>query len=320
MKMNKWLFLCGLGLSIIFISCHQVFSDGSSSTQDTSLEEDISKSLIATRVQELKANGLLDSLTTPSARSVIGDSTIDIDKIGYFISNTDEVLTEITQSDDGEIQLSLLDAMFNGRTVGEIADIMAKISEEMAQEYLDTITQITTIMEKEQARTVGTTDIRNIRLNLHEKISQNARAAFSSNFNQDTVNWYLGFCATTIAGLSAYKWCSWWQPWVGIAGLITAGAGSALMVGQLGVWYSGSDFRNWVNNLISAYNNPGHFKSATESANSMANSSIGNQLLVISIATAGVGGFCAAFTQKFGGLSLLLFKPHGIKSQHLSQI
>jgi hypothetical protein len=48
-------------------------------------------------------NGLLDSLTTQSARSVVRDSAIDIDKVDYFISNTDEALTEIARSDDGEI-------------------------------------------------------------------------------------------------------------------------------------------------------------------------------------------------------------------------
>jgi hypothetical protein len=48
--------------------------------------------------------------------------------------------------------------MFNGGTVGEITDIMAEISEEMAQEYLNAITQVTANMEKEQARTDGNWD------------------------------------------------------------------------------------------------------------------------------------------------------------------
>jgi hypothetical protein len=285
MKTSKWLFLFGLGLSIVLISCNQTLSDGIPGTQDTTSKENAPESSIAKRVQEMKANGLLDSLTTQGARSAVEDSAIDIDKINYFISNTDEALAEIALSDDGDVQLRLLDAMFNGGTVGEIADIMAQISDEMADSFLATVESQVAILDGSdgQARSLNS-NIRDIKLGYSDRpTGGNSRAIFAGNFNSDTLAWYAGMCATTIAGISAYKFCGWWQPWVGVAGLVTAGAGAASMTGQLAVWVACTEFFSWIQSFVNR---------DAVTANEKANTGTGVKMLGIAAGTAGVVGYC----------------------------
>ena len=133
------------------------------------------------------------------------------------------------------------------------------------------------------------TDIMNLGLNYYNlsKYTQGLRSIFESNFNQDTLNWYYGMCAATIAGLTAYKFCGFWQPWVGVAGLVAAGAGAASMVTQLVIWCSCSEFLTWVEAIINTN---------SYTASSVLNSSVGLKILGISAATAGVVAYCFTVT------------------------
>lgn len=256
-------------------------------------------SAISKRIGSLKDAGLFDSLlnqTTRSAQSNPADET-DLEKARYFILHTDSVLDEIAQAENADLQLQFIETLINGGTVGDLADLMAHISEEMAQEYLQTVeTHIGAINTATGSeRSLTSNDIRNIRLNLYDTLGATTSRAVV-NLDQGSVNIYYGFCAATIAGLSAYRWCAWWQPWVGIAGLATAGAGAASMVTELCLWYACTDFKNFVNALISAVNNPGNYQSAATTVNAMFQSGIGDKLVQILLATGGVTGFAFAVT------------------------
>jgi hypothetical protein len=226
-KASKARIVGSLVLLAVLVGCSDVITAPvDTSSQYPSGDRNTS---ISRRIGQLKDAGLLDSLISEStSRSAL--ETGDDEQLLYFINNTDTALDEIAQSENGEVQLKLIDAMFGGATVGKIADIMAQISPEMSQEYLG-------IMEElvipdggsgQERSLISSINIRDIRLDFYDT-SNNSRGLFDADFRQSTINWYYGLSAVTIAGLSAYKWCKWWQPWVGVAGLVTAAAGGSSM-------------------------------------------------------------------------------------------
>jgi hypothetical protein len=73
------------------------------------------KTSISQRIEQLKDAGLLDSLISEST-SRYALKTGDNEQLLYFINNTDAVLDEIVQSENGEIQLQLIDALFTDGT------------------------------------------------------------------------------------------------------------------------------------------------------------------------------------------------------------
>jgi hypothetical protein len=243
---------------------------------------------------ELKDARLFDSLPAQANRAAEDTpASDDLEKARYFITNTGRALDEITQSEDAEIQLEFISLMVNGGSVGEMADMMAQISEEMSLEYLQAVeSQIANMDAASGSRqALSSGDIRNIRLGFHGVGRTNsARIAL----DQSSMNVYYGFCAVTVAGLSAYKWCKWRQPWVGVAGLITAAAGGASMAIELGLWYACADFQKFLNNLITAVKNED--KNALATANGILQSGMGGILLQITVATGGVVGFAFAAT------------------------
>ncbi|MDR1073034.1 MAG: hypothetical protein LBL45_05085 [Treponema sp.] len=254
-----------LAILAVLVGCSDVIID----PVDTSLQHSGGdrKTGVSQRIGRLKDAGLLDSLISGSTgRSTL--ETGDNEQLLYFINNTDAALDEIAQSENGEVQLKLIDAMFSDATVGEIADIMAQISPEMSQEYLVMIEELVLPDggNGQERSLISSINSRDIRLGFYD-MSNRSRGLFDADFSQSTINWYYGLCAVTIAGLSAYKWVKWWQPWVGVAGLVTAAAGGASMAAKLAQWYGCGDFRSWVDALVSAYDNTGNFQSAAATAN-----------------------------------------------------
>jgi hypothetical protein len=75
-------------------------------------------------------------------------------------------------------------------------------------------------------------------------------------------------------------------------------AGGASMTAKLAQWYACTEFRSWVNTLVSAYNNSNNFVSAASTANRLIGTDVGGGLVQVSIATAGVVVYCAVVTPK----------------------
>ncbi|MDR1220547.1 MAG: hypothetical protein LBK73_13190 [Treponema sp.] len=218
----------------MLVGCSDVIVD----PVDTSLQHSGGdrKTSISQRIGRLKDAGLLDSLISEST-SISALETDDNEQLLYFINNTDAALDEIAQSENGEVQLKLIDAMLSGATVGETADIMAEISEDMAAQYLTAMEEQVNALEAiavdgSRSVTGNAVTIRDIRIAFYDEQpnTTQARGIYGENLKWDTVGWYIGFCAATTAGVIA---SSSWIPWVKIPGIVVAIAGGASMVVQL---------------------------------------------------------------------------------------
>jgi hypothetical protein len=283
-------------------SCESAFLDNN---KTKTIQEAPRTSEISKRIGQLKEAGLLDSiLETREGRSVADEtSEVDYEQIAYFINNTDEALAEIAQSENGDVQINLINAMFNGGTVSEIAAIMAEISEDMATGFLNDV-------ERNLGEYIDIADIENgagrsvlpvnsakrdIRLRFADETVANARGAYESNLDRDTIAWYGGFCVATTAGVWAAK--SIW-PWISIPGAVAAVAGAVSMSVQLVKWYNCTEFKGWINSLI------GKNTSAIDSI--LRNSKVLDKLITITALTAGTIVLCAV--SPVGRTVIALFK------------
>lgn len=251
---------------------------------------------ISNQINTLNSQGLLNSITNKNQRSALtlpNDSPINFNQIESCINDPDSFIRDATKDNPDSVDVMLINTLLNGGTIGELADTMAIVSPEMSAEYVSACAESINSFNISVGRSVITTqDLRSVKLSFLSD-STTARSIFEGNLNQDTINWYYGMCAFTIGGLSAYRWCGWWQPWVGVAGVITAVAGGASMATQLGIWYVCTDFQSWVTSLAGLNG---------ASLTSMANGPNGLKLLGISAATAGVVGFCAGVTPELWGI------------------
>jgi hypothetical protein len=245
---------------------------------------------VSKRIESLKEAGLLDSLLREQAGRSAAEAypdDVDMDKLNFFIFNTDEALAEIARSENGDVQLRLIDALFTGGTVGEVADLMADVSEDMANEYLAAVeTQLEVLYEfsgTQERSAFSKGDIRNIRLSFFDdgNVGATTRGAFAKNFATDTVVWYCGFCTATIAGVVAAKSV---LPWISIPGIVAAAAGAGSMTAQLIIWRDCSPFASWVSALIG--------KNAT-ALNQIARTGDGPALLTVTGFTVATVAVCA---------------------------
>jgi len=116
---------------------------------------------------------------------------------------------------------------------------MAKLSEDMAEEYLAKVEEVLRPLESYDnnegtGRSVGSKlNIRNIQLGFYNEARNNTvgRGAYAADFNKDTIIWYTGFCAATVAGCVAANSV---LPWISIPGIAVAVAGGISMGVQLG--------------------------------------------------------------------------------------
>jgi hypothetical protein len=236
----------------VLVGCSDVIIDPVDDTSSQHSGGD-RKTSISQRIGQLKDAGLLDSLSESTSRSALENS--DNEQLLYFINNTDAALDEIAQSENGEVQLRFIDALFNGATVGEMSDIMAEISEDMATQYLvameeqvNVFNTFKTAVDESRSVKQDAIDIRDIHIAFYDKQPNNtqARGIYGNNLDWDTVGWYLGFCAATTAGVIA---SSSWIPWIKIPGIVVAVAGGASMVVQLVKWYTCTDLKKLADGI-----------------------------------------------------------------------
>ena len=204
-------------------------------------------STVSLRVGELKESGLLDPLMNgASARGRSTDlfegfDANQMEKIDFFINNTDAALEEIATMEDGDVQIRLIEVLFTGGTVGEVAGIMAEISEEMSSEFISAIEESITLPLSEienSGRSISS--IMDIEIGFFIDDGRNAR---SSSMSSSNTNRYIAFSATAIAGFVATK-ARW--PWISIPGAVVATAATGSMAWQLGHWAFGTDLANFV--------------------------------------------------------------------------
>lgn len=243
-------------------------------------------------VNRIKDVGLFDEVLSElnkNSRSTQESINIKvpISDVEYFVNHPEEVISELDSNVDRN-GFELVNAMYTGATIGEVAEIMAVTSKEMSEEYLNNIEyEINEMSRSLTSSTLSIDTIKNIKLSYYSDEETFSRGPFAGDLEWDTIYWYYGMCGTTIAGLSAYKWGSLWKPWVGVAGLATAAAGGASMGAQLYKWYTCTDFKNFANSLIN--------KDAEEIKNIL-EWPIGDKLIRISGSTTSVAVFCKKFT------------------------
>jgi hypothetical protein len=266
---------------------------------------------ITSKINELNTSGLLTSITSysSSSRSVSETTSTQISEVQKFITNPGDYISTHSDSANNDSSLELINAILNGGTIGEVAEIMSQVSPSMSEEYLENCKTMINQMNSSTGRSaMQSADIKNVKLRFADSIP--SRAAFAADLNWDTIYWYYGMCGVTVAGLSAYRWCGWWQPWVGVAGLATAAAGGASMATQLGIWYACTDFRSWADSLIGR---------DSTTARAILNSENGLKILGISTASAGVVVFAYVNITEtlplFIGRSVPLFRVFGLSTQ-----
>ncbi len=246
-------------------------SDAVSKEDSLSLQKTNRITAVSKQIKKLRRAGLLDSLLNAPMTGVLSDDFIDT------------TLAEIAESDYRDVRLRLLEAMLNGGTVGYVADIMSEISENMATEYLtamETQMEALDMLEYRDKDLIKINNLREIRLRFYDYTSTAPRGACGSDFNNDTISWYAGFCATTIAGAIA---ASSHFPLIAIPGTLVMAAGGTSMVIQLDRWAKDSAFRKWVASLRDQDG---------EQLTPIANSGVGPKLIVISGMTAGTVAIC----------------------------
>ena len=257
--------------------------------EETKSESVQSENKISERIIQLKQAGLLNQIMNSNNERSAEEKSDIVAEMQEFINAPDAYISENSDGSN-EDGTALISAILSGNSVEEVYSIMNNVSPEMAEDFLDNVKSSITGMNETLGRSaLSDNDIMSLALGYYDLCSVECgqRSIFAANLNQDTINWYYGMCAATIAGLSASKFCGWWQPWVGVAGLVAAGAGTASMVSQLIIWCTCPEFSNWVSSFAN---------SNSQTATAALNSSVGLKLLGISAATAGVVAYCLVVT------------------------
>ncbi len=194
---------------------------------------------IACNIQKMKNEGLLDQLIL-QGRSV--NATEEDKQIERFINDTDAVLNEIKNEEDGEIKIDMLNTLFCEGSIEDFSTSFEKINPEKAKEFTEFISKKNNLQENNYRSAINK-KITNFSYYYGEK----SRGAYAANFDWDTIAWYSGFCAATVAG---FYLASYGGFWTRIAGVVAAGAGAASMGVQLTKWVSCNDFYTFCSSLI----------------------------------------------------------------------
>lgn len=224
---------------------------------------------IAVQIQKLKNSGLLDEILISNSRSV---DNVESYAIQDFIYNTDEVLEEIKNTDNGETKIAVINALFMGSDINDFSDCFSQINSEKAKEFEEYMNSKFTFENETASRCASPND--RIRLLYNTDLNNDNRGIYSSDLEWSTIAWYTGFCASTIAGFYLMSYGGFW---LRIAGFVAATAGAASMVVQLIEWYDCSDLNTFISSLAN--------KDST-TATKIANSETGKKLLTIVAETA----------------------------------
>jgi hypothetical protein len=263
---------CIATLALLFCSaCKQ----NSIEIQDAT-ENSAEMTEIAVRISELKKAGLLDSLLS-SDRAVTDDDNSEA--ICEFINNTDEVLLEIKNSENGDEKLAVIDALFTQSDINGFASAFSAINSEKAEDFLDYVNlNLINSDETDVSRCASGFD--KLKLSYLIDVPATSRGAYASDLEWSTIYWYTGFCASTIAG---FYLASYGCFWLKVAGAIAASAGSISMVYQLINWNSCSDLGAFISSLANK---------DSVSATKILNSESGAKILTITSETVATVAAC----------------------------
>ena len=267
--MKKILFICCVASCLLSLGCKQGYNENQNADVSSN-----GTSEIATNIQDLKNAGLLDNLLSDSRSVSDEDSAAILD----FINNTDEVLENIRESDNGDEKLAVINALFNGDNISDFADKFSEINSEKAEELLD---YVNTNLQFDTDSNINRSAIDNNRIKLLYATNSNInRTAYASDLEWDTIGWYTSFCVSTIAGFYLLSYGGFWLK---IAGAVAATAGTASMVTQLIKWNNCSDLGTFISSLANK-------DSAT--ANEILNSENGLKILTITTETSATVAAC----------------------------
>jgi hypothetical protein len=202
-----------------------------------------------------------------------------------IISDPKDSLASFSQDECGSKYLAVFDSIVNEESVGDVYDKMEVVSPEMAESFLESITELMIVIPKNEvnARAVQSANVRNLRLIVPQGKDSELQARALGDFDWENVAVYVGLSATCIAGLTVYKYAPLLAPWVKAAGLIAAGASSVGMSTYVGYWaVTNSSFMDAVSGLLNT--------SLTISGD------FALRFATVAAATAAVGGFAYIVT------------------------
>lgn len=237
--------LFGLFIAVFLIGCT---NNTQCNTYSSTYPPVQGKSKIAKNILEMRNNGLFDSfLIKVENRSVSDDLSEDDLLLLRFINETDDVLEEIAQQENGDKELKLIDCLFTESSSDDVINAFYDLSDVMGNEYKQKMELLqNNLAESYTDRSIGSNN--NIQLCYFNPKDYNSRKAYAADFKQSTRNWYTGFCAAAVAGCVAASYGGFWTR---IAGIAAATAGLGSMAVQLGIWCNCSD----LGKLISALKN-----------------------------------------------------------------
>jgi len=242
-------------ISISLSSCNIIFNEPLLNESPSSIME---QNDIADRMRVLQNFGYFPTVVS-NTRSITDNydysflTPEEIEKMNMIANNPIEALQEISNDFDGEAQLILIATMLSEEaTVGDVFEAMYNVDPEMASEYITALEEqgellLSSSLLEEQVELFGRTltahriknDIFSIKLKqLPSQSTTTARGILSNDLNNDTIAWYMGYCAVATAGMITYKFAPLFKPWLKVIGLGVAAGGFALMGTQLVKWYS----------------------------------------------------------------------------------
>ncbi|MCF0124777.1 MAG: hypothetical protein HUJ68_03305 [Clostridia bacterium] len=222
---------------LLFSGCQNEFNVGSSVRE----KQPLYKSEIARNISKMRDAGCFDLILGSYARTTSLELSGEEENIIRLINNPDEVVKELSETQNSETELHFLDLFFNGGSNESFSEAFFKLSEEMGNQYNVSISEIENAISKIKNDafqvTVSSIDIQQL----------STRKVFSSEFNTTTIVLYGTYCATTSAGLIA---ASSWIPWVKAAGYVAAAAGASLMTIRLLSWSKDNDFTSLISSVL----------------------------------------------------------------------
>ena len=225
-----------MSVSITFMGCKNNMLDYRKDADDVTIN--YNKSTVSKNIEKMKTSGLLNNLLSQmESRSAANSLNDDDVQLMRFINETDDVLAEIAESENGMKEKKLINCLFTEASVEDVKLAFSELSQDMADKFQENINSL----EEHSLLIDGIGDARSVSASYNplkllyymDSGMNNARGAYSDDMNNDTIAWYTGFCAATIAGCIAASYGGFWTR---IAGTVAAAAGITSMTIQLTKW------------------------------------------------------------------------------------
>ena len=165
---------------LLFSGCQNEFNVGSSVRE----KQPLYKSEIARNISKMRDAGCFDLILGSYARTTSLELSGEEENIIRLINNPDEVVKELSETQNSETELHFLDLFFNGGSNESFSEAFFKLSEEMGNQYNVSISEIENAISKIKNDafqvTVSSIDIQQL----------STRKVFSSEFNTTTIVLY----------------------------------------------------------------------------------------------------------------------------------